>query len=434
VSPSTAHRDVVILGAGLAGLSAARHLRDGYRLLEAGPCVGGLCATTVDGGFRFDVTGHLFHSRDAAIRRWIAGLLGDSLVQVERRARIFSHGVYTRYPYQANTFGLPPAVAFECLHGFLAAWERREAHRRPPRDFEEYIRRHFGDGIARQFMIPYNTKLWGVPPRRMSLAWTDRFVPRPSLDDVLAGAVGLNDRELGYNARFLYPRRGIGDLPEAIHGALRTKAELGVPAYAIDFRRKVVVTRRGTVPYRRLISTMPLQRLCFVLQGAPEWVRTAACRLRSTSLSYLDVALERPAGTDHHWTYVPEPRLPFYRVGAYSNFSTGVVPRGKGSLYVELASRGEFRRERLPAVVRGLVELGLIRRASDIRFVRPRRISYAYVIYDHAWKKTRERLHAFLRENDVMSCGRYGAWEYSAMEDALLEGRAAAGWARENER
>jgi len=433
VSRSAAHRDVVILGAGLTGLSAAHHLRSGYRLLEASGRVGGLCTTNVEDGFRFDVTGHLLHSHDPTIRRWLLSLLGDRLVCIERRSRIFSHGVYTRFPYQANTFGLPPSIAFECLKGFLAAWERRRDGP-PPRDFEQFIRRHFGDGIARHFMIPYNTKLWGVPPRAMSTAWTARFVPKPTLDDVLAGAVGLHERELGYNAWFFYPRGGIGELPEAIHRSLRAPAELGEEVRRIELRRGVVHTTRGPVPYRRLISTLPLQRLCLLLEGAPAWVRAAASRLRCTPLSYLDVALDRPPGNDFHWSYVPEKRYPFYRVGAYSNFSSALVPRGKGSLYVELASRAPFRRGAdLPAVLRGLIDMRIIRRAGDVRFVRPRRIPYAYVIYDRVWEGTRARLHAFLRENGIVSCGRYGAWEYAAMEDALLAGREAARKVRERD-
>ena len=427
------HRDVVILGAGLAGLSAARHLRAGYRLLEAADRVGGLCTTVEDHGFRFDKTGHLLHLRDEAIRKWVVGLLGHRFVRVQRRARIFSHGVFTRYPYQANTFGLPPQVAFECLAGFLDAWQRRD--RGPePRDFERFILKYFGPGIAEHFMVPYNTKLWGVPPREMSTSWTDRFVPKPTLEDVLKGAVGLQSRELGYNAEFLYPRSGIEELPRALHAALRRKAELGTPVDAIDLRRRTVRAGGDDLPFRWLVSTLPLSELCRRLHGAPAWVARTAARLRCTSLTYLDVALDRTPGNDFHWSYVPEPRLPFYRVGAYSNFSAELVPRGKGALYVELAARGPFRRADWPAVERGLLELGLIRRAGDVRFARPRVISHAYVVYDRAWEKSRARLLAFLREHRILSVGRYGSWEYSAMEDALLAGRAAARTVEENDR
>jgi protoporphyrinogen oxidase len=244
--------------------------------------------------------------------------------------------------------------------------------------------------------------------------------------------VGLHDRELGYNAEFLYPRGGIGELPEAIHRALPVRAEPGVAATAIDARRRIVYAGREAVPYRRLISTLPLPRTIALLADAPARVRRLARRLRCAPLDYLDVALDRPAGNDHHWSYVPEARLPFYRVGAYTNFSAGVAPRGKGSLYVELASRGPFRAgEHWPRVLRGLVEMGLVRGAPDVRFVRHRRLPFAYVLYDRAWEETRAALHAFLRERGITACGRYGSWEYSAMEDALLEGRAAAEQAKE---
>lgn len=417
---------MVILGAGLAGLSAARHLRAGYRLLEAGDRVGGLCVTEVDRGWRFDRTGHLLHLRDDRIRRWVVSLLSDRLVPIDRRSRIWSHGGYTRYPFQAHTLGLPPAAAHECLLGFVRAWENRDDPGEP-RDFEAFILRWFGAGIARHFMIPYNTKLWGVPPREMSTAWTRRFVPKPSLEEVIAGAVGLARPEIGYNARFLYPKGGIGELPEAIHRSLRRKAELGVWATAIDWRRRVVRTTSGPVPYRRLITSLPLARLAEILDDPPAAARRARARLRWVGLRYLDVALERPAGTDFHWTYVPEERYPFYRVGAYSNFSPEAAPRGKGSLYVELADRGPFRkRTDLPAVIRGLREMGVVRSAADVRFARPRFLPTAYVIYDRHWERSRAELLGFLEAHGILSVGRYGAWEYSAMEDALLAGRAAA--------
>jgi protoporphyrinogen oxidase len=114
-------------------------------------------------------------------------------------------------------------------------------------------------------------------------------------------------------------------------------------------------------------------------------------------------------------------------VGAYSNFSDALVPSGCGALYVELASREPPDPDALvPQVAAGLVEMGIIGGAGDIAFVRARRLPHAYVVYDHAYRAALDTIHPFLREHGVRSCGRYGAWEYSAMEDALLEGRAAA--------
>jgi protoporphyrinogen oxidase len=424
---------VIVLGAGLTGLSAACHLRVPCRVLERSDRVGGLCTTDEERGYRFDRTGHLLHLRDEGIRDWVLSILDEEPLVVERRSRIWSNGVYTRYPFQANTFGLPPVVARECVLGFIEARDaERDAAARgaplpPPADFEEFILRTMGRGIAERFMVPYNTKLWGVPPRDMSPAWTSRFVPRPTVEEVVSGAVGCNDREVGYNAVFRYPRRGIGELAGALARRV-SSIELGRAPRAIDWRSRRLVLEDGeVVGYERLISSIPLDALLRAMDGLPSEVAVAAGRLRCAPLRYLDLALRRPPKHDFHWIYVPEVRYPFYRVGAYSSFSPDLTPAGCGSLYVELASREPPDLERLvPEVADGLVEMGLIDGAGDIAFARARHLSYAYVIYDHHYTPALDVIHPFLREHGIVSCGRYGAWEYSAMEDALLSGRDAA--------
>jgi len=417
---------ILILGAGLSGLSTARHLGAGCRVIEREGEPGGLARTRWERGYGFDYTGHLMHLRDPSIRRWVTRLVRGESTWIQRRSRIWSHGVYTRYPYQANTFGLPPQVAHECLMGFL---EARDADVEI-RSFEDFILAHFGAGFARHFMIPYNTKIWGVHPREMTPAWCDRFVPVPDLGDVIAGAVGMHEKEMGYNASFLYPDAGIGELTRRIAGDVERKVdvEYGQEVRAVATRSKMVrLGRNRWMGYDALVSTLPLDTLVRRIEDAPKWVRESAARLRVRSLRYLDVALREPAGTLWHWTYVPDLRVPFYRVGSYSNFSSQLVPEGGGSLYVELTSpRSRPLSKLLSGVVPHLVEMGIIRRRRDIRFARLRVIPHAYVVYDHGWERHRERLLGWLRKRDIHSIGRYGDWNYSAMEDALIAGRETA--------
>jgi protoporphyrinogen oxidase len=84
--------------------------------------VGGLVRTEVmHGGFRFDPTGHWLHLRDPGMKALVhERLLPDGLVTVARRAAVFTRGVFTRFPYQVNTHGLPAEVA-ENLLGFVEA-------------------------------------------------------------------------------------------------------------------------------------------------------------------------------------------------------------------------------------------------------------------------------------------------------------------------
>ncbi|MFO0759012.1 MAG: FAD-dependent oxidoreductase [Byssovorax sp.] len=418
---------VAVLGAGLTGLSAAFHLGNAgvpHRVFERQDHAGGHVVTLEEDGFRFDRTGHLLHLRDPAMRALCLSWLGDDILEIERRSMIWSSGVYTRYPFQANTFGLPPQVAYECLQGFLQAHFAQD--KPAPSNFEEFCLAHFGEGISRHFMIPYNTRLWGVAPREITAAWCSRFVPLPKLEDVVAGAVGLNDRELGYNTRFVYPRLGIGELTKGLARAVPGVEYQRAPE-AIDWKARTLVFADERVRYETLISSAPLSALLARMSDLPEAVRAAAEKLRCTHLYYLDLALDVPCKKPLHWIYVPEEKYPFYRVGCYSHFSPAMAPEGKASLYVELCDRREpDLATLLPQVTAGLVEMGLFDRPGDVRFARLRRIDYAYVVFDHAYFASLATILPFLAEAGILSTGRYGGWNYSSMEDALIFGRDAA--------
>lgn len=399
----------------------------GYRIFEKLAQPGGHAVTIEDNGFRFDRTGHLLHLKSDALRAEVLDWIGPDHLQIQRRSVIWSNGVYTRYPFQANTFGLPPQVAYDCVRGYLdAQLARAEKDQAEPTNFEEFCLYHFGEGISRHFMIPYNSRLWGVPPREITSAWCQRFVPLPRLEDVIAGAVGLNDRELGYNSNFIYPRLGIGQLAQGMARRV-PRLELERAPLRIELRARCLWFENEQVPFDVLLSSIPLPRLLELIDEVPEPVRQAAAKLRCSHLHYLDVALRRTSGKDYHWAYVPEAKYPFYRVGCYSHFSAALAPPGKSSLYIELADRAPPELPRLlPEVARGLIEMGIIASADEIEFARARRIDYAYVIFDHQYFAALDVIRPFLEESRIISSGRYGEWNYSAMEDAILFGKAAA--------
>ena len=425
------HVPVVILGGGLTGLSAGLECERRtitYRVLEKSDRVGGHAVTTEENGYRFDRTGHLLHLRSEALKNEVLDWLEGDCVSIERCSVVFSHGATTRYPFQSNTLGLPPEVAYECLMGFLSTLSAPKPG--TPRNFEEFCLAHFGPGFSRHFMLPYNTKLWGVPACEITPAWCQRFVPIPKLEDVIAGAVGLADRKLGYNANFWYPEDGIGAFTSAL--AERTPLELARAPRSIDLAQRELVFDDDRVGFDVLLSTIPLPALIDLLSEVPEPVREARARLRSTHLFYFDLGLSVPNPNPYHWIYVPEAKYPFYRVGCYSHFSDKLTPAGKSNLYVELVERRSPTSQRaLEGVVSGLMELGLLRSAADIELWRLRRIDHAYVIYDHAYRAALDVIEPFLKQKRILSAGRYGAWNYSSMEDALLMGKRAAADATE---
>lgn len=430
--PLPERTQTLIIGAGLAGLSTALHHDGEALLLEASDRVGGTAQSERVDGFTFDLTGHWLHLRDPEMRALVQRLTGpDHFVEIERKSRIWSHGVYTRYPFQSNLFGLPPQAIKACLMGAIEAAEGRPKEIQiedEPESFADWIRFYFGEGIAEHFMIPYNARLWGVPAEEITSRWCQRFVPRPNLEQMVEGAVGCHAEGVGYNAKFLYPKDGgIQSVSEALADAVgRARIKLNTRVTRINLGARWVETADGArVHFERLINTAPLTQLIDLLAEAPDEVRAARAKLRATDTVYFNVGVKGPLGQDDHWIYVPEADWPMYRVGSFSNALPAMAPEGHGSLYVELADRETPPAELEARVKEGLAAMGLCQ-PEQILFMHARRIPEAYVVYDFDYHSSRALIHDWLDARGLMSIGRYGDWNYSSMEDALINGRDAA--------
>ena len=427
----------MILGGGLTGISTALHLRRKWTLFERNSRLGGHARTDVQDGFYFDKTGHWLHLRDPQIKQLIDQILGAEMVDVQRKARVFANGVLTRYPFQANLFGQPKKVIEECLEGFENAWQQLHPGKEPEvRNFEEFIVKVFGSGIANHFMIPYNHKLWGVPPSEITAEWCTRFVPRPKLEEVRAGALSDATSEHGYNISFRYPKRGgIETMTNALVTAIPEQwgqVCLNAAPEWIDLKRRAVGIGGEEKPFEALVSTIPLPVLVGLIREVPHDVCVASERLRCTPVRYFNVATKKPVPADFHWIYVPEKQYPFYRVGIYTNAVPKMAPEGLGSLYVELSERGpEPKGKQLVQlkkdVAKGLVAIGAIAHEDDILFADLKTLEYAYVVFDHNYYADTKLIRSFLQSNGIYPIGRYGSWTYNSMEDCILAGREVAG-------
>src|SRR6266849_6900494 len=202
---------VVVLGAGLAGLAATMGMPSvPVTLVEREPTVGGKASTHRSNGYIFDVTGHWMHFRDLAVRSFVRGLLdGHDLIEIGRRATVWTNGVMVPYPFQANIHALPWPVRQRCLTGFIGARARQIGRASTaPVSFEEVVIRHFGGPMARHFFLPYYSKFWGCSLDRLTVDWLERYFPMPTSAQVVSGALGFRQDRVGYNARFFYPAAG----------------------------------------------------------------------------------------------------------------------------------------------------------------------------------------------------------------------------------
>ena len=474
---------VVVIGAGPTGLSAAYHLGPEAVLLEQENRVGGWCRSIEDNGFTFDMAGHIMFSKDPYVHRLYELLLGDNVHWQDREAWIYSKEVYTRYHFQGALYGLPPTVIKECIIGAIEARfgplqpratpsdaaetddytgperrgmfeplmkqgrtparvrplysgserRRRVAHKGAPRNFEEFIYKVWGEGIARHFAIPYNQKLWAVPLAEMETSWLGGRVPLPNLEEMIEGALSPSSKPMGPNARFGYPLRGgfqalmDGFLP-LLEGELRLQTRV---TSVSPSRHTITLDDGSALAYAQLVNTMPLPRLVELLGSeAPPNVRKAAAALRHVSVRCVNIGVGREALTEKHWIYYPEETV-FHRIFVQGNASPHCNPPGGFGLTCEITYSEA---KPLPcdgdALVRRCIEdchrVGIIAPEDPIWAANQVDLPVAYVVYDHERAENVDLIRAWLSSCDIVLAGRYAEWEYYNSDHAFIAGKKAA--------
>ncbi|MGB5813203.1 MAG: FAD-dependent oxidoreductase [Polyangiales bacterium] len=426
----------LILGAGLSGLSAAHKLQSAgeaeWEVYERDSTPGGLARTKVVDGYRFDYGPHILFTIDDEIRELIQDLLGDNFHAQDREAYIYhhAHDLYTRFPFQAHLHGLPTALVRECLVSLVHAVERQARGEFKPKNYEEWMKGFFGDGIADRLMIPYARKIWTIEPDEMDFDWIHRRVPTPDIERIINGALTNEVAQVGATSQFWYTKRGgIEPLPRAL-AARVDNLHLGRTAVKIELPGKRVVFADGeVVPFRRLVYSLPLPFLPRFIDNLPAPVERACADLRYQGIHCVNLGIDREKISDKHWIYYYEDAFPFHRLSLPANFSPDTVPPGKSSIAAEVAFHPSRPLDPDVAVEKTIEALrlsGLIAPDDNIELVHTEEILPAYVIYDLARERNVNTIRQWLRENDIWSVGRFGEWQYFNMDHSLRSGRRAA--------
>lgn len=424
---------VVIIGAGLTGLSTAYHLEKNnyfdYVIFEKEKNLGGLCRTIQQDGFTFDYTGHLLHSSDSYFHSFIASTIGfEQLNSIHRRSFIYSHNTYTHYPFQINLFGLPKPVIADCISGYV----KRQTSIKKPTKFIQWVHKNFGAGFGKHFFFPYQQKIFAYDLRKISSSWTGRFVPATSLEQIIEGALQEpQSSDAGYNAQFFYPKEGgIASWLKSIAQQLQKPIHYEFCVKEIDIHNKRIHFTNGySQSYDTLISTMPLDVLLQTIIELPSTrFKRALGHLRCNTVMNFNLGINRPDLSQKHWIYFPETQFPFYRLGFPHNFAERNVPAGCSSLYGEFSFMNKS-----PTWVNNTLNTALTQTKQLLNITNQEiltnvniYIPHAYVIYDQWRDQNLARLLKSLEDYNIYSVGRYGAWKYASMQEAVLDGKKTA--------
>jgi protoporphyrinogen oxidase len=395
----TATADIVVLGAGPAGLGLAyRAAGAGHHVvvLEREHHVGGAAASFTFAGMRVDHGSHRLHRTIAPeILRDLRDLLGHDLQERQRRGRIRLAKRWLPFPLTPvdTLTNLPTGFGVRAVCEAATSWARH-----PHADtFAEVVRSGLGPTMLTRFYGPYARKLWGLDPELISGEQARRRVGASNPAALMRRVVAGRDQQA---RTFLYPRRGFGQTWEALATAAQQRGArliLGRTATAIEQTPAGVRVHLDTGEQwtaQQLFSTIPLPVLVRLLGAdAPDAVTSAAMRLRTRAMLLIYLAVDTPRYTPYDAHYLPESWTPVTRISEPKNYRDGHPgpddpgdPTNHTVLCAELpCARGDALwhstdRALTDIVVAALRSSGLPE--PNVTQITTRRLPSAYPIYD----------------------------------------------------
>jgi protoporphyrinogen oxidase len=420
------NKQPIILGGGLTGLSACYH-GDGI-IYEKRKEIGGQARSHVKDQFIFDEGIHVIHTQNEYVLKLMDELNVDLDVR-EREAWIVSHDALTRYPFQANTYGLPVNIVKDCLLGFI---ENDFNERDKIKNYEDWIYYMFGKGIAEHFMIPYCKKFWSVDAKDLTTEWVNVRHPRPSMEEVITGAIQDQSKGFGVNAVYRYPKKGgFGYIAKCFEDRCKDRIRTGMTVTKVDVEKKEIEFNHETIiSYDNVLSTLPLPELIKMIPTAPTDVIKAVKQLRTNSMFVVNLGINRENITNKNWIYYLEKEYSFVRISFPFNQSDHVAPKGTSSISAEIAYGPDVplptsKENMANRVIQDLINSEIIKESDEIIYQDTIDIKYGYVIYDENRKPAIKIVHDYLKSVGIIPCGRYGKWAYLWSDEAILSGKKA---------
>ena len=436
-------RDVVVIGAGPAGLTAAYKLTErglGATVFEADDVVGGLARTVQRDGWRFDIGGHRFFTKVPAVRDIWEEILGaEDFLLRPRMSRIYYHGKMFDYPLR--TFNALKGLGLiETVRCFLSyAWSQFS----PPRDqstFEGWVSARFGRRLYGIFFKTYTEKVWGMPATRIQADWAAQRIKNLSLLKAVINAVlpRRNPKDVtSLIEEFHYPKYGPGMMWEKARDICeRRGARIVMEARVTRVHHSgyevvgVTVVSDGVAkhfPASGVISSMPLSDLVGALDPpAPEEVVRAAGLLRYRDFLTIALIVPEAKGFPDNWIYIHDPDVSVGRIQNYGSWSPYMVREGRTCLGLEyFVTKGDgfwsMSDEKLIELAkRELAQLGLcdesaVEKGYVVRMPR------AYPVYDETYKNAlmviRKWLEAHL--SNLYTVGRNGMHKYNNQDHSM---------------
>lgn len=247
----------LILGAGPAGLTFAQSLKKkgitDFVVVEKEDSAGGLCRSEDVDGSPLDIGGgHFLDVRRPRVNNFLFEFMPeeewnrysrDSRISVNLIPPESTSGKAKTYelhhPFEANIWELPKALQKKYLESIAVAGCNTGEPK--PTKFVDWITWKLGEDIAKDYMIPYNTKMFANNLNDLGTYWLEKL-PNVSYEDTLESCKHKKAQgsQPGHS-EFYYPKKyGYGEVWLRMAQSLGDRIKYNEPAVSIDLDKKIV--------------------------------------------------------------------------------------------------------------------------------------------------------------------------------------------------
>jgi protoporphyrinogen oxidase len=448
-TPADPGHEVVVIGAGPAGLTAAYMLTKrgvASTILEADTVVGGISRTAVRDGWRFDIGGHRFFTKVKPVNDlWFEILGQDEFLRRPRMSRIYYRGKFYDYPINAKNalVNLGPVEAVRCMASY--AWVRVKR----PKDkstLEGFVASRFGWRLYEHFFKTQSEKVWGVPCTEIQSDWgaqriKDLSIWRAVVDALTPKRVKAR-RAKGKQItslieEFNYPKYGPGQMWEKCTELVTEKGSKVVfdsvvtKIEHVDGAAVAVTADSSGISNRyectEVISSMPISALLEAMDPpVPPDVLRAATSLRYRAHITVGLVVPEEFSFPDNWIYINDANVKVGRVQNFGRWSPYLVKDGRTCLGLEhFVNEGDewwtmSDADLIESGKRELEQIGLLDAAKvEVGYVV--RTPKAYPFYDAEYKENVATLARWLDEHapNVYPVGRNGMHRYNNQDHSM---------------
>ena len=420
-------KPIAILGAGIAGLTAANFLKRHnvpFILYESGKKIAGLATSFKDAeGFSYDFGAHFVTNRLAEA----IGVTSECRLVKHYGEAVWLKGKTYNYP-----FGLVriPRMTLSWLTGQI----RSLSNGKVPGSAAEWFHKRYGAALADEVAVPLLEAWSGAPAEDLSPAVGDGLFGgsiAKTLYLKLAGQLTGRAVACGYNREkpetpgvwHVYPNKGVSTLCEKLAEGLEDSIKLESPVEAIIVENEKVVRVRvkgAMQEVSAVISTAPANILARLVQGTD--ALEAASRFRYRPMVFINMRFEGRGLLPDTVMWFPEKEFPFFRITEATLSMPWLAPEGKTILTVDIGCQKDD--EIWSMDEEELAELCLENLAGIIPDVRKRflgsnvlRTPIAYPIFLNEYEEERRNFDRSTNIENLLSVGRNGEFSHMFMED-----------------